>query len=463
VKIAVVGLGKLGAPLAAVLASKGHEVTGIDHNRYFVDSINAGRAPVLEPQLQELMTASGDRLKATTSYESGIPGTEISFVIVPTPSNEHGVFSNKYVLAAVEQIGESLRGSHHYHVVNITSTVMPGSTGGEIRRTLEAASGRRVGMDLGLTYNPEFIALGSVVRNMLYPDMLLIGESDKRAGDSLEAVYRQVVDADVPMQRMNWINAEITKLSVNTYVTTKITFANMLSGLCERMPGADVDVVTRALGMDSRIGSKYLRGALGYGGPCFPRDNVAFSKLAAELGVRADIATATHELNIHQVAHLRDLVQRISPKGAIVAVLGMSYKPDTPVIEESQGVMIAAALGGSDRRVLIYDPLALDNAMAVLRDSVQRASTAVDAVAKADVIVIPTPWPEFKSIPRSAFERPAGKRVIIIDCWRLLSPEQVGPSADIIHLGVGGDESVDARLRLAVGGRSGALTALRGV
>ena len=262
-KVCVIGLGKLGAPLSAVLASKGHEVIGVDRNPYFVDCINSGKAPVLEPQLQELIDASKGRLRATQSYDEAIPQTDISFVIVPTPSDETGVFTNAWVIDAVKSIGAALNGKDHYHVVNITSTVMPGSTQGPIREALEAASGKTVGKDIGLCYNPEFIALGSVVRNMLYPDMILLGESDPRAGDVLEAVYKMSTENDPPVQRMNLINAEITKISVNTYVTTKISYANTLAELCEKLPGADVGVVTEALGKDTRIGRKYLSGGPG--------------------------------------------------------------------------------------------------------------------------------------------------------------------------------------------------------
>ena len=218
-----------------------------------------------------------------------------------------------------------------------------GLDGRTIRAALEEASSKTVGVDIGLCYNPEFVALGSVIRDMLYPDMILLGQSDDRAGDVVEAVYRTSTNNCPPVQRMNLINAELVKISVNTYVTTKISYANMLAELCERLPGADVAVVTEALGKDTRIGSKYLVGGLGYGGPCFPRDNVAFSVLAEKLGVRSDLPRATDAINKHQidrmVAKVRDHVGDCK-----VAVLGLAYKPDTPVIEESQGVMIARDL-----------------------------------------------------------------------------------------------------------------------
>ncbi|MGH7068095.1 MAG: nucleotide sugar dehydrogenase, partial [Acetobacteraceae bacterium] len=263
--LAVIGLGKLGAPLAAVLASVGHRVIGVDVNPTFVEALNAGHAPVNEPGLQQAIEKAGSRLSATTDFNAAIRNTDVSFVIVPTPSGPDGIFTNRWVLDAVREIGGARRQSDRYHVVTITSTVMPGSTGGPIRAALEEASGRIVGETVGLAYNPEFIALGSVVSDLLHPDMVLIGESDPRAGSVLETLYRSIVGEAKPIQRMNWVNAEIAKISVNTFVTTKISYANMLAELCEKLPGADVEVVTEALGKDSRIGPKYLKGALGYG------------------------------------------------------------------------------------------------------------------------------------------------------------------------------------------------------
>jgi UDPglucose 6-dehydrogenase len=202
------------------------------------------------------------------------------------------------------------------------------------------------------------------------------------------------------------------------------------------LPNADVDVVTRAIGIDSRIGTKYFKGGLGFGGPCFPRDNVAFAQLALEHGARADLAQATHALNLHQVARLYELVSKLSPRNSTVAVLGMAYKPDTPVIEESQGVMIASMLAANGRNVVVYVPLALDNAMAVLGDFAKRVASAEDAVSVADVIVVATPCDEFKSIALEAFQRADTKKLLCIDCWRIL-PAAVCETADVIYLGVG--------------------------
>jgi UDPglucose 6-dehydrogenase len=435
-KISVVGLGKLGSPLAAVFAAKGFEVIGNDVNTAFVDAINVGRAPVDEPRLQELIDASRGRLIATMDTTTAVSQTDVTFIIVPTPSDREGHFSNEYALRAMASVGDGLRQKRGYHLVVMTSTVMPGSTGGELRAILEKHSGREVGPALGLCYNPEFIALGSVVRDMLRPDMILIGESDAHAGQMLEDLYRRTCENQPAVRRMNFVNAELTKISVNAFVTTKISYANMLADICERLPGADVDVVTHAVGADSRIGSKYLRGAIGYGGPCFPRDNVAFAALARSLGARPEIAEATDQINHYQVDRILGAIRsRLNP-GSTVGILGFAYKPDTVVIEESQGVALAERLLNQGYVVVGYDPKALEAAATKLGNRLQRASSAERCVTAADLVVVMTPWPEFGALSASTFARVA-QRMTVIDCWRVLQTEAVQPVADVVHVGVG--------------------------
>ncbi len=435
-KISVLGLGKLGAPLAAVLASKGFPVIGTDLNPATIDAINAGRTPVDEPRLQELIEENRGRLRATPDAAAAVADTDLTFVIVPTPSDSTGRFSNSFVLSAMESVGAGLRRKSGYHVVVITSTVMPGSTGGEIRAALEANSGRRVGGNLGLCYNPEFIALGSVVRDMLTPDMILIGESDPKAGDLLVRIYDKSCDNKPLVRRMNFVNAELTKIAVNTYVTTKISYANMLADICDRIPGADVDEVTQAVGCDSRIGTKYLRGAIGYGGPCFPRDNVAFSALARTLGARAELAEATDTLNQYQVERVLGAVQARSSAGTgPIGVLGLAYKPDTAVVEQSQGLGLVARLLDEGHEVLAFDPKAIASAQAALRRPFQAAASPEDCVRGASLVVVMTPWPEFRAIPADAFARTP--RLTVLDCWRLLSREEIGAVADLVYLGHG--------------------------
>ena len=434
-KLSVIGLGKLGSPMAAVFAAAGHRVIGLDLNPDFVAAVAEGRAPVNEPQLQDMIDAGRANLFATSNFEDAIHGSDITFVIVPTPSGPNGFFSNKYVVQAVETIGAALRSKDGYHVVVVTSTVMPGSTGGPIAEALERSSGRRVGVNVGLCYNPEFIALGSVVHDMLHPDFILIGESDPKAGQMVADVYTTSCAKPPLVRRMAWVNAELSKISINTYVTTKISYANMLADLCDRLPGADATVVSEAVGSDSRIGRKYLTGATGYGGPCFPRDNVAFSALAESLGASSYLARATDETNRYQPYRLVDLVRRHLPNGGRVAVLGLSYKPNTYVIEESQGIALARALTGAGYEVAIHDPQASDAARSVLGSTVHTALDPTAAIEFADLVVVMTAWSDYTEMPADVFNQ-GGHCRPVIDCWGLLDPDHYANS-HIIRLGAG--------------------------
>jgi UDPglucose 6-dehydrogenase len=434
--ISVIGLGKLGAPLAAVLASKGHTVIGVDLNEQFVRAINEGMAPVVEPGLNELIQKAHPRLSATTDCQTAVAATDATFIIVPTPSEPHGGFSLRYVLSAVEAIGKALREKGGYHLVVLTSTVMPGATSNEVLPALEKHAGKRCGRDFGLCYNPEFIALGSVIRDMLNPDLILIGESDPHSGEVLASIHLGVCDNSPAVSRMNFVNAELTKLAVNTFVTTKISYANMLAQVCEQLPGADVDVVTSALGHDTRIGRKYLKGALGYGGPCFPRDNIAFSYLARQIGANAGLAEATDRVNRQQVGWLAEIVLSNLPPGGRVGILGLSYKPNTNVVEESQGVELARRLLSRGVPVVLYDPASEESARKVLGEGVPFASSLKDCAGQINVAVITTPWDEFKALSPDDLDLSNGCPTVI-DCWRILPRDLFEAAANYVALGRG--------------------------
>ena len=433
-RASVIGLGKLGSPLAACLAAKGLYVVGVDADPRKVDAVNQGRAPVFEPRLGDMIGAAAGRLRATASIAEAVAASEMTFVVVATPSEPGGGFSLRFALPVCEEIGRALAAKSGYHIVVLTSTVMPGTTGGPVREALERASGKRVGRDFGLCYGPEFIALGSVVSDFLNPDFVLIGESDARAGEQLADVYRRVCENSPAVARMDFVNAELTKLSVNTYVTTKISFANMLARICERLPGADVDVVTRALGFDSRIGGKYLKGAVSYGGPCFPRDNLALLALAEELGAPAELAQVTHRFNRAQIPWLADLVcDQSSPRGTI-GVLGLTYKPNTDVVEQAVGLLLAQELARRNLAVLAYDPTGAQNCARALGETVRFASSAEECIRASDTVVLATPWAEFAAIPADRWARTGAPRVVV-DCWRALA--HLADSGGILYVGLG--------------------------
>jgi UDPglucose 6-dehydrogenase len=434
-RISVVGLGKLGAPLAACFAWRGFPTIGVDVDARKIQTLNQGIAPIYEPRLQDLLNTCQERLTATEDYEKAVMNSDVTFIVTPTPSDNHGGFSPRYVLEAAERIGDALRQKPAYHLVVLTATVMPGTTQGELKTQLEMCSGKKCSSDFGLCYSPEFIALGSVIHDFLNPDFILIGESDPCAGQMLSDLYKSVCVNDPPVARMNFVNAELTKLAVNTYVTMKITFANMLARICERLQDANVDAVTSALGLDNRIGRKYLKGAIGYGGPCFPRDNIALTTLARAVGAPAKLAEATDVVNRQQVEWLATLVKSCLPELGKVGILGLAYKPESEVVEESQGLLLAQALANAGVTVVAYDPVATENAQRALNGLVTLASSMDECIQQADVVAVTTPWKEFKRITAVQLARGNPQRVLI-DCWRIFKESQFDGVVQYLPLGV---------------------------
>ena len=250
--------------------------------------------------------------------------------------------------------------------------------------------------------------------------------------------------------RMNWINAEITKLAVNTYITTKISYANMLARLCEKLPEADANVVTDALGLDTRIGPKYLKGAVSYGGPCFPRDNRALAALAARVGASSGLAEATDIFNRAQIKSLAELVKSHYSGSGAIGILGLTYKPDTDVVIESFGLLLAQELSQSNLPVVVYDPSANSERALGGCENVQVASSAVDCIAQSDVVILATPWREFRELPASAWVNSSHEeRRVVIDCWRTLSHLESNKELRYIKLGFGQENPVDLLFRLA--------------
>ena len=274
-----------------------------------------------------------------------------------------------------------------------------------------------------------------MIHDLLNPDFVLIGESDKKSGDILEEFYKKVCEKNPPVKRMSIVNAEITKISLNAYVTTKISFANMLTELCEKIPGGNVDAVTDAIGCDTRIGKKYLKGGLGYGGPCFPRDGRAIRNTAGKFGVSLPIVEATDKINQRQVPRLIEEIEAVLPEKGKLGILGLAYKPDTNVIEESQPVELARYFSEKAIEVVVYDPAAMEEAKKVLGNKIVYAKSLKECLSGTDVIALAVPWPEFKDINPDYFKK-GGKKPVLIDCWRVLDAEKYREAADYIALGI---------------------------
>jgi UDPglucose 6-dehydrogenase len=433
--VSVIGLGKLGATMAACLASRGFNVIGVDVSKKAVDALNAGRAPVQETGLDDLIGRNRERIRATSSHNDAILNSDLSFVIVPTPSDTRGAFSIQYAAYAFEAIGKALAKRQSYHTVVLTSTVLPGSTRYGLLPILEKFSGKKCGKDFGLCYSPEFIALGTVIRDFMNPDFHLIGEFDERSGAALESVNARVALNGAPSKRMSIENAELAKISVNSYVTLKISYANMLADLCERIPGGDVDVVSDAIGMDKRIGRRYLTGGFGYGGPCFPRDNVALNFLGKYLGASTQLLEENDDFNRTISPRFVDKLKTHLRPGSTVAVLGLAYKPLSHVIEESAGIFLCRALADRGLRVVGYDPLATEEAHIVLRDHALVADSLATCLQDAECVLVTTPDDVYRSLKPEDFIGAKGS-VTVVDFWRFLpEPVRCHPAIRYVPMG----------------------------
>ncbi|MDR1857624.1 MAG: nucleotide sugar dehydrogenase [Desulfovibrio sp.] len=432
--VSVVGLGKLGASMAAAMAVQGLHVIGVDTCGQTVDAVNRGRAPVRETGLDEAMAGCGDRLRATMDMAEAVLHSGVTFVVVPTPSDERGAFSLDFAAACFEAMGKALKGKEGYHAIALTSTVLPGSTRHGLLPVLERASGRKCGRDFGLCYNPAFVALGSVIRDFLAPDFHLIGQFDERSGDAVAAILRRVGSNLAPMRRTTLENAELAKIAVNGFITLKISFGNLLAELCQGVPGGDVDAVSEIVGADGRIGRRCLTGGLGFGGPCFPRDNAALAFLGRQVGADTGVLAANDAGNRARGRRLLASLAGRIPASGKAAVLGLAYKPQTHVTEDSAGLALCMTLRDAGYIVAGYDPLAGEEASKILGKSAVAPSLGA-CVADADLVVVATPDPAFAAL-RAEMLGGVDGRACVVDCWRILNRSvQTAGNVDYVPAG----------------------------
>jgi UDPglucose 6-dehydrogenase len=278
---------------------------------------------------------------------------------------------------------------------------------------LEKETGWKCGAEFSVCYNPEFIALGNVINGLLEPDFVLIGESDQAAGEALEQFYRKYNRNKCRIARMSIISAELTKISVNSYITMKISFTNQLRMIAERFPKADINTILDAIGTDTRIGKKYLRAGLSFGGPCFPRDNRLLAYTARTTGGAAPLAEASDKVNELTKSNLLEKATRLAPAGATVLVLGVSYKPDTYITEESAGLHLAQNLKKQGRRVIVHDFAATMANNPALKDF-ESLDDLNGLISRKDVdlAVVCCPWPQYRDVKFSAATK-------VLPTWQL--------------------------------------------
>jgi UDPglucose 6-dehydrogenase len=373
------------------LASAGHKVFGVDLSADRINDILSLKIEP-EPDVEKLLSVVLNKnLFVSTNFESAFESTKVSFLIVPTPSNEKGIFVNDFLENAISRILANSKVESH--LICVVSTVMPGTCDYFLDSFIPSLKGNSL-TKFQLAYSPEFIALGTVVKNMRTPDMILIGARDVKSIETLELLQKSIVSNKPIVKCVSLASAELAKIAVNTFVTSKISYANMIAELSERIPGANKYDVLDALGSDSRIGSKYLKPGLGFGGPCFPRDNMAFSALGHSLSTNTEIAFATHQINLRQPKVIADRINvRFRPRFNQLTVLGLSYKPGSFVTEESQAIMLVRELAKEWQTVYVHDPLVEDKKIFSDLTNIEFINS-ISAIKEVDLVVVAVNWPD---------------------------------------------------------------------
>lgn len=428
-KITIIGLGKLGLPFLAAFASRDFKVVGVDIDVNKLCKLSWGSFRLVEPKIDEILKRYTENYWITDKVQDAVQQTDLTLIIVPTPSDVSGAFSTQFILEVCKDIGEVLKRKNTYHLIVVSSTVMPGSMV-KIKESLETATGKQCGEDFGLCYSPELVAIGNVFDGFLNPDFVMVGESDPRAGRMLTEIYRDLFLNNPPIERSNFVNVELAKITLNAYITTKISFANSLGEICEAIPGADASRITSIIGRDRRIGGRYLKPALGYSGFCFPRDSRAFIHMAEKTGIGAPISEATDEVNDRQIDRIVAIVKKMLPHDGIVGVLGIAFKPDTDTTEESQGLGIAQGLVDAGIQVLIHDPLQPEDLENVLLDGMEWVPELDHAIRTVDIVVIANPCQEYKDLKLGDFKKGA----TVVDCWKILDESEFGKQERFVEV-----------------------------
>jgi UDPglucose 6-dehydrogenase len=413
-KITIIGGGYVGLVTGACFADTGHDVTIIEVDPAKVAMINEKRAPIFEPGLESiLLRAIGKNLRASLSYNS-VSTSDLTFICVGTPPNDDGSANLTYIESASRSIGAALQKSKGFHVVVVKSTVPPGTTETVVRPAV-LASAHKTGDEIGFAMNPEFLREGRAIEDFRNPDRIVIGSSQPRAGDRVAEVY---LTFSAPVVRTGLAAAEMIKYTSNAFLATKISFSNEIGNICKEL-GIDVYEVMKGVGLDQRIGSKFLDAGAGFGGSCFPKDVSSLSVLAGRAGVDPKILRAVLEVNEEQPYRLVALLEKKAGNlsGKRIAVLGLAFKDNTDDVRDSRSIPVIHALLKKGARVIAFDPMAGQN-MQKIFPAIEYAGSAADALKGADGCLVMTEWPEFGRIDKE-FELMAHR--IVIEGRRILS------------------------------------------
>lgn len=394
-KIAMIGTGYVGLVSGACFSDFGHDVICVDKDASKIDALHAGKMPIYEPGLDALVATNvaAGRLNFTTELASALDGVDAVFIAVGTPSRRgDGHADLSYVYAVAEELAASL----DHECVIVTKSTVPVGTGDEVERLL-AEHGH--GLSHSVASNPEFLREGAAIGDFKRPDRIIIGVEDERAEQVLREIYRPLFLNEAPVLATRRRTAEMIKYAANAFLATKITFINEIADLCEAVD-ADVQDVARGIGLDNRIGKKFLNAGPGYGGSCFPKDTLALMKTAQDHDVPLRIVEATVQANdLRKRSMGRKIIQAMGgeARGKRVAVLGLTFKPNTDDMRDSPALAIVQTLLDAGAQVAAYDPEGMDIAAPMMPD-VLMTDSAYAAAQGADVVAIVTEWDAFRAL-----------------------------------------------------------------
>ncbi|PZO76377.1 MAG: UDP-glucose 6-dehydrogenase [Sphingomonas taxi] len=431
-RIAVIGTGYVGLVSGACFADFGHDVVCVDKDASKIDALHAGRIPIFEPGLQALVETNvkGGRLAFTTDLTEGVKGAEAVFIAVGTPSRRgDGHADLGYVFAAAAEVATAVSG----FTVVITKSTVPVGTGDEVERILRE---NNPDAEFAVVSNPEFLREGAAIDDFKRPDRVVIGGHDERAMAVMREIYRPLSLNRSPVIEMSRRGAELTKYAGNAFLATKITFINEIADLCEKV-GADVQEVARGIGLDNRIGAKFLNAGPGYGGSCFPKDTLALLKTSQDYEAPQRIVEAVVAVNENRKRAMgRKVIAAMGDevRGKTVAVLGLTFKPNTDDMRDSPAIAVIQLLQDAGARVQAYDPEGMEQAAKLLQN-VDFKDDTYATMEGADALVIVTEWDAFRALDlkrvKSLLSEP-----ILIDL-RNIYPRDIVENAGFTYIAVG--------------------------
>jgi UDPglucose 6-dehydrogenase len=426
VRIAMIGGGYVGLVSAACFAEFGTEVTVVEVDGEKLTALQEGRVPIYEPGLDALVAdnAKAGRLTFTGDLAAAVDGVEAVFIAVGTPTRRgDGHADLTYVYAAAEQVARALTG----YAVIITKSTVPVGTSRQVSEIIRAA---RPDLDFDVASNPEFLREGNAIGDFMRPDRVVIGAESDRAREVLRRLYRPLYLIEAPIVFTGIETAELTKYAANAFLAMKVTFINEMADLCEKV-GADVHDVARGIGLDGRIGRKFLHPGPGYGGSCFPKDTLALVRIAQDYGAPSRLVEATVAVND---ARKSSMAMRViaacggSVRGKTIAVLGLTFKPETDDMRDSPALSIIARLAGDGAVIRAYDPEGMEQARPLLPAKVGYCRDALDAAAGADALVVITEWNQFRALsPVRLRDTMRGKVLVDLrNVWDPIAMRQAG-------------------------------------